>query len=297
MLARHRPWTVPLMLVALLLLGAVAPALAAQDEPLRVGGEVSRPEKISGEGPQYTEIARKAGLSGVVIVEAIIDEKGHVINARILKGLPLGLDQAALEAVQTWRFKPAKLNRKPVKVYYTLTVNFQVEPGISAGPVFAAFLQKALTFRDQLQRRDYRAASEYLDNWARERPEDTEVRLAWAYLLLHQGRLSDSFREALAYKGPGPYEIFYRIAGTALRHATQNSRSLTPAERVQVIELGLRATDKALEDNPDGYEALAYKSLLLKEMAGLAQDPAEREALMREARQLQEKADSLAGEG
>lgn len=285
-----------LMFAALLLLGTGLPALAAQDEPLRVGGEVSRPEKISGDSPVYPELARRAGLSGVVIVESVIDEKGKVVNARILKGLPLGLNEAALAAVNTWKFKPAKMNRKPVKVYYVLTINFYVEPGISAGPVFEAFLKKALALRDHLQRRDYRAASEYLDNWGRERPEDLEVRLAWAYLLLHQGRLSDSLREASAYKGPGPYEVFYRIGGAALDQATKNA-SLSPADRAKVIELGLQATDKALADQADGYEALAYKSLLLRAKAGLVEDPAEREGLMREAQQLQEKADSLAGEG
>jgi TonB family protein len=39
----------------------------------------------------------------------------------------MGLDRAALEAVQNWRFKPATLQGRPVKVYYTLTVNFQVQ--------------------------------------------------------------------------------------------------------------------------------------------------------------------------
>jgi protein TonB len=92
-----------------------------------VGGAVVRPEKISGNSPVYTEVARKARVQGVVIVEAIIDERGNVVNARILKGLPMGLDKAALEAVQRWKFKPATLENKPVKVYYTLTVNFQVQ--------------------------------------------------------------------------------------------------------------------------------------------------------------------------
>jgi protein TonB len=94
---------------------------------LRVGGNVSRPEKISGNPPVYTEMARKARLQGVVIVEAIIDEHGGVVNARILKGLPMGLDKAAIDAVQRWKFKPATLAGRAVKVYYTLTVNFQVQ--------------------------------------------------------------------------------------------------------------------------------------------------------------------------
>jgi TonB family protein len=45
----------------------------------------------------------------------------------VLKGLPMGLDRAALTAVQGWKFKPAQFQGRAVKVYYTLTVNFQVQ--------------------------------------------------------------------------------------------------------------------------------------------------------------------------
>jgi len=95
--------------------------------PIRVGGDVLRPEKISGPDPQYTEIARKARIQGVVILEAIIDKEGYVQNVKVLKSLPMGLDQAAVEAVRTWRFRPATLNGRPVDVYYNLTVNFRLQ--------------------------------------------------------------------------------------------------------------------------------------------------------------------------
>ncbi|MCZ6508691.1 MAG: energy transducer TonB [Acidobacteria bacterium] len=95
--------------------------------PIRVGGDVTRPVKISGPNPQYTEIARKARIQGVVIVEAIIGKDGSVRNVRILKPLPMGLDQAAVDAVSKWKFKPATLNGKPVDVYYNLTVNFRLQ--------------------------------------------------------------------------------------------------------------------------------------------------------------------------
>ena len=77
--------------------------------------------------PQYTELARKARIEGIVIIEAIIDPSGNVTDARVLKPLPLGLDQAALDAVKRWKFKPGTLNGQPVPVIYNLTVNFRLQ--------------------------------------------------------------------------------------------------------------------------------------------------------------------------
>ena len=107
----------PLAVAALLLsLGVGAAAVAAQDAtpagpPYRVGDGVSRPEIISATHPVYTELARRARVTGTVIVEAIINEQGDIENVRVLKGQPMGLDQAAVEAVKTWMFKPAMTSR------------------------------------------------------------------------------------------------------------------------------------------------------------------------------------------
>lgn len=96
------------------------------DWPLRVTGAVTRPVFLDGEKPYYPKRAFYARVQGKVIVEATLDEKGRVTDVRVLKGLPLGLDAAAVEAVKTWRFKPATLNGKAVRVYYTLTVAFNL---------------------------------------------------------------------------------------------------------------------------------------------------------------------------
>jgi len=104
-----------------------SPPPAISDAPIPVGGDVERPIKISGPTPQYTEVARRARIQGVVIVEAIIDKSGRVTDVRVLKALPMGLDQAAVDAVRQWRFEPATLNGKPVDVFYSLTVNFRLQ--------------------------------------------------------------------------------------------------------------------------------------------------------------------------
>jgi periplasmic protein TonB len=95
--------------------------------PIYVTGDVQKPEKLSSPPPVYTEIARKARIQGVVIVQAIIDENGDVTNVSVLKGLPMGLSEAAEAAVKQWKFKPATLHGKPVAVYFNLTVNFQLQ--------------------------------------------------------------------------------------------------------------------------------------------------------------------------
>lgn len=97
------------------------------DAPIQVGGAVLKPEVLVRTEPRYTEVARKARVEGVVILRAVIDERGYVTDVQILRGQPMGLDQAAVDAVKTWRFKPATLHNKPVKVYFNLTVNFTLQ--------------------------------------------------------------------------------------------------------------------------------------------------------------------------
>ena len=95
--------------------------------PIIVGGDVVKPVKSYAPQPRYTEIGRKARIQGVVILQTIIDKQGNVTHVKVLKSLPMGLTEEAVKAVKTWTFKPATLNGKPVEVYYTLTINFQLQ--------------------------------------------------------------------------------------------------------------------------------------------------------------------------
>lgn len=96
-------------------------------EPLWVAGEISPPEKLVAPLPRYPESERRSGLQGVVIVEAIIDQEGCVTDTRLLTGVSPGLDREALRVIKRWVFEPAKLKGVLVKVYYTLTINFQLQ--------------------------------------------------------------------------------------------------------------------------------------------------------------------------
>lgn len=115
---------------------AVDPAASA---PLRVGGVIKPPTKITDVRPVYPQKAKDQGLQGVVIIEATIGADGKVLHGRVTKsagGAPLpapppdedrsflDLDAAALEAVLQWGFTPTLLNGKPVPVIMTVTVNF-----------------------------------------------------------------------------------------------------------------------------------------------------------------------------
>ncbi|HWM90342.1 MAG TPA: TonB family protein [Thermoanaerobaculia bacterium] len=98
----------------------------ANDKPIIVGGAVKKPVAIYQPQPRYTEMARKARVQGMVILDAVIDVNGNVVDLKVRKGQPMGLDQSAMDAVRTWRFRAATLHGQPVKVYFTLTVNFQL---------------------------------------------------------------------------------------------------------------------------------------------------------------------------
>jgi protein TonB len=90
---------------------------------VRVGGEIKEPKLLKKVPPVYPPIAQSAKVQGIVIIEAIIGKDGHVKEARVLRSQAL-LDQAALDAVKQWVFTPTLLNKMPVEVVMTVTVNF-----------------------------------------------------------------------------------------------------------------------------------------------------------------------------
>ncbi len=185
-------------------------------------------------------------MTGTVIVEAIIDEQGNVMDAKVLKGLPMGLGQAAVDAIQTWKFKPALKDGKPVKVYYVLTVNFQVDEAAPLGPQLRKFLQANPELGELLRAKRYPEAAALLDRRASERSAEPELTTARCYLLLLQGRLEDAWEVAQSYRGPDPYEMLALIGGFAQARASYD-KVLNAEGRTAVIDLGLQAATMALE--------------------------------------------------
>jgi protein TonB len=91
--------------------------------PVRITSDLRRPAKIKDVMPAYPDIAMRARVAGMVILEATIDAQGKVVNLRVLRSVPL-LDQAAVDAVRQWEFTPTRLNGVAVPVVMTVTVNF-----------------------------------------------------------------------------------------------------------------------------------------------------------------------------
>jgi TonB family protein len=95
-------------------------------KPVRIGGNVKTPIKTRDVKPVYPPIAQSSRVQGVVVVEILVDAGGSVVEARVLRSIPL-LDQAALEAVKQWEFVPTLLNGNPTAFLMTVTVSFTLQ--------------------------------------------------------------------------------------------------------------------------------------------------------------------------
>jgi len=95
-------------------------------KPVRVGGDVREPKKVLDVAPVYPDLALQARLEGIVIIEATIDVRGRVVDAKVLRGVPM-LDEAALEAVRKWVYTPTLLGGVPTPVVMTVTVSFRLK--------------------------------------------------------------------------------------------------------------------------------------------------------------------------
>ena len=106
--------------------GAVAPAppvLEGPKKPVRVGGDVKPPRLLSGPAPIYPILAQQSHIQGIVVIEAIIDERGNVIEMHAISGHPL-LIPAAMKAVSQRKYAPTILDGEATPVNLRVEVNF-----------------------------------------------------------------------------------------------------------------------------------------------------------------------------
>jgi protein TonB len=84
------------------------------------------PEAVSTVRPVYPDIAREAGVDGLVTVQALVGKDGKVKDTRVVKSIPM-LDDAAVNAVKQYVFKPALSNNKPVAVWVAVPIRFSLQ--------------------------------------------------------------------------------------------------------------------------------------------------------------------------
>ncbi len=102
------------------------PEVVAPPAPVHVGGGVREPTKVRHVDPVYPEIAVRANVQGIVVVECLVSPQGRVTDVRILRGIPL-LNAAALEAVRQWAYTPTLVDGVPVPLIMTVTVRFSLK--------------------------------------------------------------------------------------------------------------------------------------------------------------------------
>ncbi len=104
-----------------------APSPAAPPGTMWVEGDVVAPTLTYNIRPHYTEEARRARIQGSVILQYVVDTVGNVGYVKVLKGLPEGLTESAVQTVEQWRYEPATLYGEPVPVRIHMTINFSVQ--------------------------------------------------------------------------------------------------------------------------------------------------------------------------
>lgn len=99
--------------------GTDDPFVVVEDYPEPIGGRQAIMKRV-----RYPDIARKAGIEGVVVVEFIVERDGSVSGAHVVKGIGGGCDEAALEAIQDTNFTPGMQRRVPVRVRMKMSIRF-----------------------------------------------------------------------------------------------------------------------------------------------------------------------------
>lgn len=100
-------------------------AASAPQAPVRVGGAIRAPRLLFRVEPAYPLLARQAKLEGSVVIDAVIDEHGNVVEMHALSGSPL-LIPAAMDALRQWRYAPTLVNGQAVPVELTVTLTFRL---------------------------------------------------------------------------------------------------------------------------------------------------------------------------
>ncbi len=105
-----------------------APSVPATASKESLPGLVEPATILTRVEPQYPDLPRRAGIEGTVELEVSIDAKGKVTDVEVVRGLPLGLSDAAADAVRRWTWRPARGREGPVSSRKTVRIRFALGP-------------------------------------------------------------------------------------------------------------------------------------------------------------------------
>lgn len=98
-----------------------------EEMPSFPGGEAKLFEYL-GKNIKYPQIAKEAGISGVVYVNFVVGPQGNISDVKVLRGIGGGCDEEAVRVVKNMpNWKPGKQRGKPVKVSYNLPIRFSLK--------------------------------------------------------------------------------------------------------------------------------------------------------------------------
>jgi TonB family protein len=94
---------------------------------LRIGNGVTPPTVLSRVEPKYTKEASIARLNGTVVLQAVVKNNGTVDVIRVVRGLPYGMTDSAVEALKQWKFRPGKKDGQDVDAALNIEINFNLQ--------------------------------------------------------------------------------------------------------------------------------------------------------------------------
>jgi TonB family protein len=105
---------------------AKRPAPVPVGQPLPVGGEVQEARLIKSVPPVYPRLAKANHVTGDVALDALIDNRGNVTDVKVVSG-PTLLREAAMDALRSWKYEPARLDGRAVAAHLSITVKFRFQ--------------------------------------------------------------------------------------------------------------------------------------------------------------------------
>ncbi len=106
---------------------ASKPAPEPEDKVYRLTSDITRPVLVQRVAAEYPRAARLRRVEGSVVLSVVIDRDGWVTQSKVIRSVSERVDQAALDAVEAWRYQPATLNGFPVAVYRNIELSFHLE--------------------------------------------------------------------------------------------------------------------------------------------------------------------------